>query len=412
MNMRTGWNRRGLQSRNPALEALEARLVLSEAARSGLQPLLSHAQQLGKPVNPGVTIDSVVAAGNPKADLPFLNANVLLGNTGSTPASGHYLSQGSLTEGQAGIVQPPISQSIEASVVGVDPSEATQVAKALEAFGLQASAAVGEQVATSTHATAASSPRHNPAAPAETAPARGGEANAPSQTADAANSGTGQPTERTTPPDRAVPEPTNANVGLAQAAAEMEQAAGAPSASPSQSTETMTRQGAPPLTGQTVSYLVNSSRFIDGNAPELRIHESQELPAADLGALPIDESTQSGMQSPADRLTLLSEEDVEVPPAPLSGDLILNFLPCNVTALRTAVENLLSKSEQVLESGAHREGPAFGLLIAALVTSGMAGHAAWERARGGREETGSVDWLDGWALTRRLAVGLQLSEMP
>jgi len=97
----------------------------------------------------------------------------------------------------------------------------------------------------------------------------------------------------------------------------------------------------------------------------------------------------------------------------LAGDLILNFLPCNVTALQQAIENLLTDTEQVLLSGgAHREGLALGLLIAALVTSGMAGHAAWERSRGGREATGSVDWLDGWAQTRRFSVGLQLSEMP
>src|SRR5262249_56134472 len=97
MNTRTGWNRRWLQSRNPALESLEARLVLSEAARLGLQPLLSHAEQLGKPANTGPTIDSVVKNSKPKADLPALNSNVLLGSTESSPTSAHFVPQDSLT---------------------------------------------------------------------------------------------------------------------------------------------------------------------------------------------------------------------------------------------------------------------------------------------------------------------------
>jgi hypothetical protein len=164
---------------------------------------------------------------------------------------------------------------------------------------------------------------------------------------------------------------------------------------------------------QGVSYLVNSGHLFDGYALQQRIHESQELPVADISTLqPIDENTQEARPSSTDQLALLTESDGETPSAPLAGDLILNFLPCNVTALQKAIENLLTDTEQVLLSGgAHREGLALGLLIAALVTSGLAGHAAWERARGGREATGSVDWLDGWALTRRLSVGLQLAEM-
>src|SRR5215471_13591144 len=138
MNTRTGWNRRWLQSRNPALEALEARLVLSG------QPPYSPAGHLGKPAD---TIDSAAVNIKPKADLPVLDSNVLLGSPVSSPAHADFVPQNSLTEGPAAIVHPPISQSIEASVVGMAPSDMTDVAKALEAFGLQASNAVGDPVA-------------------------------------------------------------------------------------------------------------------------------------------------------------------------------------------------------------------------------------------------------------------------
>jgi hypothetical protein len=166
------------------------------------------------------------------------------------------------------------------------------------------------------------------------------------------------------------------------------------------------------LIGQGVANLANSGHFVDGYALQQRIHESQELPAGELAALRIDGASQDGMPLPPERLALLSGAEGEASPAPLSADLILNFLPSNVTALRTAIENLLTESEQALLTSAGREGLALGLLLAALVTSGMAGHAAWEHVRGPREGTGNVDWLDGWALTRRLAVGLQLAEMP
>jgi hypothetical protein len=392
---------------------LEARLVLSEAARLGLQPLLSHAEQLGKPASADPTIDSVVKNSKPKADLPVLDSNVLLGSTESAPAAAHSVPQESLTDGPAAIVHPPISQSIEASVATMAPSEMTDVAKALEAFGLQASQAVGVPVANLPHTPP--SPLHKIISPPtpDAAPPAPREANTPSPTPDAANSNTAQPTDRTPPPERAAPpESTNANVGLAQAAAEAEQASSAPPTVVAQSVETQFRQGAPPVIGQGVSYLVNPGRFVDGYAVQQRIYDSQELPAADFTALPSDEATRGGLPSPIDRLALLSESDGETLPAPSSGDLILNFLPCNVAALRTAIENFLTESEQALLSSTSREGLALGLFIAALVASGMAGHAVWEHVRGRRERAGSSDWPDAWALTRNLAVGLQLSEMP
>ena len=152
MNTRTGWNRRWLQSRNPALEALEARLVLS-----GQTPL-SPAVHLGKPADTGPTIDSVVKNSKPKADLPVLDSNVLLGSTESSPTHADFVPHDSLTEGPAAIVHPPISQSIEASVVGMAPSDMTDVANALEAFGLQALKAVGDPVPSPAHAPPAAPP--------------------------------------------------------------------------------------------------------------------------------------------------------------------------------------------------------------------------------------------------------------
>jgi hypothetical protein len=413
MNKRTGWNRRWLQSRNPTLESLEARLVLAEAARLGLQPLLAHAEQLGKAANAGVTIDSVIPTGNPKDGSPFLDRKDPGGKGGPPPASPQFLSQDSLSEGRAAFAPPSISVSIEASVVGLAPSSATEAAAAIRAFASLAAAVAGETLANSIHDPPASSLKHA-AAPSETpATARGGEPNAPSQTADTPDSDAGQPAEPTPRPERAAPERPDANAGLALAAASAEPAPGAPPPAPFQSVEALSGQGTPPVTGQGVSYRVSSSRFIDGFALQQRIHESQELPAADFTALPVDETTEVGMPSPTDRLALRSEDDGEAHSAPLSGDLILNFLPCNVSALRTAIENLLTDPEQVLLSGAPREGLALGMLIAALATSGMAGHAAWEHLRGPRERTASLDWPDGGALARHnLAVGLQLSEMP
>src|SRR5262249_247825 len=149
---------------------------------------------------------------------------------------------------------------------------------------------------------------------------------------------TAQPTERTPPPERAAPpESTNANVSLAQAAAEAEQASSAPPTIVAQSVETQSRQGAPPLTVQGGPYPGNSAHFFEGYALQQRIHESQELPVADISALqPIDENTQDARPSSTDQLALLTESDAEAPSAPLAGDLILNFLPCNVTALQQA----------------------------------------------------------------------------
>jgi len=410
MNTRTGWNRRWLESRNPALEALETRLVLSQAAQSGLQPLLSHAEQHGKPATPGVTIDSLVGKDKPKADLPFVDPSVLLGNSGSTAASAHFLPQDSLTDARTTSVQPPISQSIEASVVGISPSEAKDVAKALEAFGLQATAAVENPGAGSTqlqtNQTEKRIPNPLPEIPSQQ---RGVETNSTNQTPDPPTPESPQPAS---PTERAAPQPANANAGLAQAAASAEQAASTSAPAPSPAVEALPRQGTPLPTGQSLSNLVNSGRFVDGYVQQQRLHESQELSAGELTALPIGDSLQARVLSPAERLALLSEAVVEAPLAPLSADLILNFLPCNVAAVRTAIENLLTDSEQLLLSGNGRDGLALGLLVAALVTSGMAGHAAWERVRGRQKGTDSVDWLDGWALTRRLAAGLQLAEMP
>jgi hypothetical protein len=411
MNTRTGWNRRWLQSRNPALEALEARLVLSEAARSGLQPLLSQAEQLGKLANHGVTIDSVFGT-KPKADLPFLNVNDLKGSAGSPPPSDNNLSQGSSTEGHAPLVQPPVSQTIEASVAGMAPWEMADVANT---FKVWASLAAGDQVPISTHA---GGPvpifKHNSITSQDTTPPtpQEGGTNPQIQTEVAPNSGTGQATERTPPPDRSATESTNANKALAQAAAEVEQATGVPATAPAQPVETMLRQVAPPVIGQGVSYLANPGRFIDGYTAQQRIYDSQELVASDFTALPGDEAAPGGVLSSIDRVALLSETDGEAPSTTSSGDLILNFLPANVAALRTAIENLLTETEQVLLGGATREGLGLGLFIAALVTSGMAGHAVWEHVRGRRERAESPDLPDAWALTRHLAAGLQLSEMP
>jgi hypothetical protein len=443
MNERTGWNRRWLQSRNPTLEALEARLVLSEAARLGLQPLLAHAGQLGKTANVKVTIDSVVGTVNPKGDSPPSGRALQampqsadhVVDAGPLPESPQFLSQDSLTEGRAAVVQQPISQSIEASIVGLAPSPAADAASAIATFAKLAAEVAGEAFPNAAHAPPPSSLKHDSAVPSETLPTprgsdanaasqnvaasetppppRGSEANTARQTADTANSDAGQPAGPTPPPDHAAPEPPNANAGLAQAVASTEPAPGAPPTAPPQFVEALSRQGTLPLIGQAASYLVNPSRFVDGYALQQHVHDPQDLLAADFTALPVDETTQASTPSLIDRLALRLDEDAEAPVAPLTGDLILNFLPCNVSALRTAIENLLTESEQVLMSDAPREGLALGMLIAALATSGIAGHAAWEHLRGPRERAASLAWPEGGALNRRdLAAGLQLSEMP
>jgi hypothetical protein len=422
MNERTGRNRRWLQSRNPALEALEARLVLSEAARLGLQPLLAHAGQLGKAATAGVTIDSVVGTSIPKNDSRQSGHGLLAisqpadpgDNSDPPPASPQFLSQDSATEGRAAVVQQPISQSIEGAIIGSAPTSATEAALALANFATKLAAAFdGEPLANPTPALPPPIFKHV-AVPTDPPAPRGGETGGASQTGETPNSGTAQPAEPTPPPERAAPEPPNATVGLVQAVASAEQAPAAPPLpAPPQYVEAVSRQGTPPLVGQVVSNLASSSRFVDGYALQPRIHEAQELPAADFAAFPVDEATQGSTPSLIERLALRLEEDPEAPPAPLSRDLILNFLPCNVAALRTAIENFLTESEQVLLSEAPREGLALGMLIAALATSGMAGHAAWECLRGPRERTASLAWPDGGFLTRRdLAAGLQLSEMP
>jgi len=423
MNERTGRNRRWLQSRNPALESLEARLVLSEAARLGLQPLLAHAGQLGKAATAGVTIDSVVGTVIPKNDSPASGRGLqaipkpanLGDNEGPPPASHQFLSQDSVTEGRTAVIQQPISQSIEGAIIGSAPSSAAEAASAIANFAKFLAAAIeGEPLANPTPAPGGTILKHVPAVPTDPpAPARGGETGGAGQTGEASGSGAAQPAEPTPRPERAAPDAPNANVVLAQAAASAELAPGAPPLAPPQSVEALSGQGMPPLTGLGVPYPMSSSRFIDGYALQQRIHESHELPAADFTAVPMDETTQGGVPSPEEHLALRSEEDGEAPPAPLSGDLILSFLPCNVSALRTAIEHLLTDSEQVLPSGAPREGLALGLLIASLAASGMAGHAAWDHLRGLRERTASLDWPYGGALSRHnLAVGLQLSEMP
>jgi hypothetical protein len=167
-----------------------------------------------------------------------------------------------------------------------------------------------------------------------------------------------------------------------------------------------------PLAGQDPSTVTASNRLIDGYASQERMHDYQGLLAADVAALPVDQATGGGLLSQIVRLAQRSAEYGETPPAPLSGDLILDFLPYNVTALRAALESLLAESEQVLLSGVRREGLALGLLTAALVTSGMAGYAAWERSRRQEERPGSLDWLEGGAMTgHNLALGLQLPEL-
>jgi hypothetical protein len=150
----------------------------------------------------------------------------------------------------------------------------------------------------------------------------------------------------------------------------------------------------------------------DGYAVQERIHDTQGLFASDFASMPIEQTKEGGVLSPIVRLALRTEEDGESPPAPQSGDLILDFLPYNVTALRTALEGFLAESEQVLLSNVSREGVAVGLLTAALVTSGMAGYAAWECLRGSGERPGSFGWLEGEGLTRHnLALGLQFPEL-
>jgi hypothetical protein len=413
MNKRTGWNRRGLQLRNPIIETLEARLVLAEAAQLGVQPLLAPAELHGKPAPASVTIDSVVGTGNPKAASSFLDHKDLGVNAGPLINSPHYLSQGSLTEPQTAIAPHPISFSIEESVVGLAPSSATEVASAIRAFASLASAFSEGALAKSTHASVTSNQKHGTPAPSEASAADNTEANGANRTADAASSETGHSAEPTPPTDRAAPEAANATVGLTLAASANEPSRGGPLPPPPQSGEAQFNQAISLVTGQDVTSFVSLSRFIDGYALQEKIHDSQDLPTADFTAIPVDEATQGRALSLADQLALKPNEIWENVPSPLSADLIVDFLPCTVGALQTTIENLLAESEQVLQSGAGRQGLALGLLIAVLATAGMAGHAACERLRRPREQPGALDWPNGGTLTwHNLAVGLQLSEVP
>src|SRR5262249_31014931 len=197
MNKRTGWNRRWLQSRNPTLEALEARLVLAAAAQAGVQPLLASAALHGKVA--GVTIDSVVGASDPKADSPFTDHKDLGVNEGPPPNSPHYLAQGSLAGPHTPDTPPPISLSIEESVVGLARLSATEVASAIRPFASLASAFAGEPLAKSTPAPATSSPKHNAAAPPEAPAADNAEASTASRTVDETSLEKGHPAESTSP---------------------------------------------------------------------------------------------------------------------------------------------------------------------------------------------------------------------
>src|SRR5262249_49491595 len=155
-------------------------------------------------------------------------------------------------------------------------------------------------------------------------------------------------------------------------AANAEQGPSTPSSATPQSVESLPRQGTAPLTGQSVSYVYNSGRFVDGYGPQPRIPDSQEVSAAEFITLPLDITLPKSIASPAGNLAWLADADGNSAPTPLSGDLVLDFLPCNLTALQTAVENLLAESEQVLLNGVHQEALSLGIFIAALVTSGMA----------------------------------------
>jgi hypothetical protein len=402
MSKRSGWNRRWHIARGPSLENLEDRVVLAQASAMAWQGLLSHLEQNHTPDIAPVPPAAVEAITGGKGDLGYLAHPGPSSDPSLASASSPSLNSGSLSAAKARIAAEPISISIEATLPSLSPSSATIVASAIQAL---ATLAQGTTATKTSHLADTSANKHSTSArslaadtPPETTanaatePAPAGEGNAAGKEANPSR-------ETSPPPEAAIP------VDAVRPTSELVKDSDETSRSPAVGAPMDSgRSGVlPSLIGQDAGNISFSGmRFYDATLARDGPRDAENLLFVELGTLE-PTLTVPARSSPAEELAMpAATNDSAAAPPPLSSDLILDFLPYNVTAVRTALEDLVTRIEHLCLQSSNREGLSLGLLLAALASSGMAGHAAWERLRGRREpranfadpDRRTATWLD------------------